>query len=357
MEINLSSPTLPTQSTAPNPSLAINLSRSELIDLKIQQVQERQDRNYRRDLLRDSLSVKSALRDLERLMKKGEKQVNSAADPVASSSSSQGLDTSGGGDLDIPIDQVSSLSGISSGNIIVMGEKISIDVTTDSINDVIDAINNSGAGVTASYNTSTNKLEITDDQSFTISNGTSSFFAGLDVSTGEIVSEEEDSQVSFFKSDKFVEAFKRFNKKLTQFFETTSEVSEKLGIVNEEDDDGETLADNPFAYDVKKAIENAVTSQWDEDFDGSGKIRFDYGLTLSFTSGDFAMLDTKEFNNKLDGEVSNMLDFFLTSQSDTDEDNGGLFALLEKALDVLNTDLESKINSKEKTGLLVDTEA
>ena len=144
---------------------------------------------------------------------------------------------------------------------------------------------------------------------------------------------------------------------MTQFFETTAEVSEKLGIVNEEDDDGEELADNPFAYDIKKAIENAVTSQLDDDFDGTGKVRFDYGFTLSFSTGDFAMLDTKEFDKKLDGEVSNMLDFFLTAQSDTDEDSGGLFALLEKALDVLNTDLESKINSKEKTGLLVDTEA
>ncbi|MCM8528614.1 MAG: hypothetical protein NE327_18970 [Lentisphaeraceae bacterium] len=338
-------------------SLSINLSRNELIDRKILQIQERQDRNHRRDLLRDSLSLKSSIRELQRLVTKGSKQVDSSADPLASSKSNLGLDTSGGGDLDKAIDQVAALDNISSGTIVVMGVNISIDVTSDSINDVIDRINNSNANVTASFNTTDNKFEITSENDFTLSNGTSNFFSTLDVTTGTIESEEEDTVESFFKSSKVLAAFNRFSRRLNQFFETAAEVSEKLGIANDEDEDGETLPDNPFATSIKEAIENAVTSTFDEDFDGTGKVRFDYGLTLSFTTGDFIEFDAKEFDRNLTGQISGLTSFFLTEVDDKNPKSGGLMALLDTALSTINSDLEDKINVSDKTGLLVDTEA
>ena len=338
-------------------SLSINLSRSELLDRKIAQFQERQDTNQRRDLLRDSLSLKSAARELERFIRLSSKQGDDRADPIATSNSNLGLDTSAGGDLEKAIDQVASLSGISSGNIIVMGEKVSIDITSDSINDVIDRINNSNAGVTASFNTSTNQFEITDDQAFTISNGSSNFFATLDVDTGSIESVDEEPQQRFLKSSKVVEAFDRFTRKFNKFLETTATVSEKLGIANEEDDDGITLPDNPFMTAIKTAIENSIVSQVDEDFDGTGKVRFDYGLTLSFTTGEFIQFDSKEYDLNLEGDVSSLQDLFLTEEDENDSTSGGLIALLTKALDTINTDLEVEINSSSKTGLLVDVEA
>ena len=335
------------------PTLSINLSRNEQIDRKIAQIQARQDRNYRRDLLRDSLNAKSAMREFERLLKKGQKQVDNSSAPLASSNSDRGDSLEG--ELDDPLS--SSLPNVASGNIIVMGEKISIDVSTDSINDVINNINNSNAGVTASYNTDTNKFEITDDQDFNISNGTSNFFAELDVTTGTIESEEEDTQVSFFKTDKFIEAFNRFNRKMNAFFVTADEVSQKLGIVNEEDDDGETLPDNPYTTLVKGAVENAITSQFDEDFDGLGKNRFDFGFTISYSTGEFLELDNKEFEKNLDGNVQTMLDFFLTEVDETNANSGGMMGMLEKTFNTMNAKLLEEINAKDKTGLLVDVQA
>lgn len=346
----------PFQSREPDeiaPTLSINLSRSEQIDRKLAQIQSRQDRSYRRDLLRDSLIAKSAMRELERLLKKGQKQVDNSADPLASSNSDLGDSLES--QLNDPLS--TSLPNVSSGNIIVMGENISIDVSTDSINDVIDRINNSNAGVTASYNTTTNKFEITDTQDFTISNGNSGFFAELDVTTGTIESEEEDTQVTFFKSEKFLEAFNKFNRKMNAFFETAAEVSTKLGIANEEDDDGETLPDNPFTTKFKKAVEYAISSQYNEDFDGLGKNRFDFGFTISFSSGDFLELDAKEFERNLEGNVQTMLDFFLTEVDETNAKSGGMLGLLEKTFNTVNTELLEEINSKDKTGLLVDVEA
>ncbi len=293
------------------------------------------------------------MREFERLLKQGQKQVDNSSDPVARSNSDLGDSLES--QLNDPLS--SSLPDVSSGNIVVMGEKISIDVSSDSINDVIDNINNSNAGVTASYNTSTNKFEITDDQDFNISNGSSNFFAELDVTTGTIVSDEEDTQVAFFKSDKFVDAFNRFNRKMNAFFVTAADVSQKLGIANDEDEDGETLPENPFTTDVKNAVENAVTSQFDEDFDGEGKARFKFGFTISFSTGDFLELDSKEFENKLDGNVQTMLDFFLTEVDDTNTSNGGMLSLLEDTFNTMNADLLEKINAKDKTGLLVDVEA
>jgi len=335
------------------PTLSINLSRNEQIDQKIAKIQARQDRSYRRDLLRESLNVKSAMREFERLLKKGQKQVDNSSDPISRSNSDLGDSLES--QLDSPIS--TSLPNVSSGNIVVMGEKISIDVSTDSINDVIDSINNSNAGVTASYNTSSNKFEITDDQDFNISNGTSNFFAELDVTTGTIESEEEDTQVSFFKSEKFLQAFDKFNRKMNSFFLTAAEVSTKLGIANEADEDGETLPDNPFTTKVKSAVENAITSQFNEDFDGNGKNRFNYGFTISFSTGEFLELDKKKYENNIDGNVQNMLDFFLTKVDDTNTSDGGMFGLLENTFNTMNSDLLEKINAKEKTGLLVDVEA
>lgn len=357
MEIKLSSFSVSATSSVPDPSLSINLSRDELIDRRIAQIQDTKDRNYRRDMLRDTLSLKSAMKDLERLLKKGNKQVDTSADPVASSNKSLGLDTSESGDLSIAIDQVSSLSAISSGNIIVMGEQISIDVETDSINDIIDRINDSNAGVTASFNTLTNKLELIDSDSFIISNGTSNFFAGMGVTTGEIQSAEDDTRVSFFKSSNFLQVMNRFARKLNTFFQTSEAVSQNLGLVNAENSGGATLSDNPLALDIKTAVENAITSNYDEDFNGDGKVRFDFGLTFSFTTGHFVDFEPKEYEEKLAGQVSTMLDFFLTEQDESKQDEGGLLALLGKSIDALSADLQSKINSKATSGLLVDLEA
>lgn len=338
-------------------SLSINLSREELIDRKITQIQDRQDRNFKRDLLRDSLNLKSSLREMQGLLKKSSRQTDAREDPIASSKSDLGLDTSGGGDLEKAIDQVASLSGISSGTIVVMGEKISIDITTDSINDVIDRINNSNSGVEASFNTTDNKFEVSDENSFTLGNGSSNFFSSLDMTTGEIISEDEDSKEKFLRSDKVVAAFNRFAKRFNRLVETTSEVSEKLGIANDEDDEGELLQDNPFLTNIKKAVENAINSNVDDEFEGSGKLRFDYGLTFSFTNGDFVEFDGKEYDRNLEGEAEGIFDFFLTELDETNAKSGGLLSLLEEALNELNLGLEEDINTPEKTGILVDIEA
>lgn len=338
-------------------SLSINLSREELIDRKITQIQDRKDRNVKRDLLRDSLNVRNSLRELQRLIKKSSRQADTQSNPAAASNSSLGLDTSGGGDLDKAIDQVSALSSVSSGNIVIMGEKISIDVTTDSINDVIDRINNSNSGVTATFNTTDNKFEISDDQTFTISNGSSNFFSALDVTTGEIASDDEDSKEKSLKSSKVMSAFARFAKRLNKLAETTGEVSEKLGITNDEDDDGELLQDNPFLTDIKKAVENAITSSENEDFEGVGKQRFEYGLTFSFTTGEFIEFEAKEYERGMEGQAEGLIDFFLRDIDETNSKSGGLIALLDQALNEMNLGLEEDINVPDKTGLLVDVEA
>ena len=152
-------------------------------------------------------------------------------------------------------------------------------------------------------------------------------------------------------------AFARFAKRLNKLAETTGEVSEKLGITNDEDDDGELLQDNPFLTDIKKAVENAITSSENEDFEWVGKQRFEYGLTFSFTTGEFIEFEAKEYERGMEGQAEGLIDFFLRDIDETNSKSGGLIALLDQALNEMNLGLEEDINVPDKTGLLVDVEA
>jgi flagellar hook-associated protein 2 len=59
------------------------------------------------------------------------------------------------------LDGLNLRNAITSGYITINGVQIDIDPSTQSLNDVIDAINNSGAGVTAAYDSTTDKMTLT----------------------------------------------------------------------------------------------------------------------------------------------------------------------------------------------------
>jgi flagellar hook-associated protein 2 len=63
-----------------------------------------------------------------------------------------------------PLNQVSALSGISKGYFSINGTFISVDPSTDTLNSIISRINNSGAGVLAFYDASTQKITLNSKQ-------------------------------------------------------------------------------------------------------------------------------------------------------------------------------------------------
>ena len=83
--------------------------------------------------------------------------------------------------------KTSQFAAVTSGSFQINGVSISVDPTQDSLETLIGQINSSGAGVTAAYNSTTDKLEITPDvagATLVIEGDTSGFLAAANIAEG-----------------------------------------------------------------------------------------------------------------------------------------------------------------------------
>jgi hypothetical protein len=89
------------------------------------------------------------------------------------------------------LSKTSQFGTVTSGSFAINGKSISIDTATDSVSTIVDKINAAGAGVTASYNSSTNKIHLvgTSDSEdlITVSNDTTGFLTAAKLSTNNTV--------------------------------------------------------------------------------------------------------------------------------------------------------------------------
>jgi hypothetical protein len=102
-------------------------------------------------------------------------------------------------DPNTPLAEVESLSAVQSGSISVNGVSIDIDVNLDSLNDILDRITASEAGVTASYDSSSKQVSLVSNDSeseLTIDSGSTSFFPTVNITdaTYEATSGSVESQ-------------------------------------------------------------------------------------------------------------------------------------------------------------------
>jgi hypothetical protein len=98
-----------------------------------------------------------------------------------------------------PMAEVEGLSAVQSGSISVNGVSIDIDVNTDSLNDVLDRITASEAGVTASYDSNSKRVSLTSkdtESQLILESGSSNFLSevGLSEGTYEATSGSVESQ-------------------------------------------------------------------------------------------------------------------------------------------------------------------
>ena len=320
-------------------SLRRNLSRTDLLGLQIDLVNERKDRNARQDLLRASLSFKSSVEEMSRMLNKAKAQSSTGGTASTSSSSDLALSST-----NLPIDQVPELSNISSGTYSVNGVSFSLDITTDSLDDVISDINSSSAGVTAAYDSGSGTFSLTSDDDFVVSNGNTKLFATLQTSTGAVKGAES-AQQNFFQSDRFVEAFQRFAKRMGALFSTIDQVKDSRELVEE---DAES-----FKEDMLEALELGIKNTLDDSFTAEGIKRLDYGMTFFFDEPDkFLEIDGDEFTKQMSEDSSAFVELF-SFDSDVDADDG-LLLQLNSTLTTLNESLVEKIGPTPKLGYLVD---
>ena len=231
-----------------------DLSHTEQVNRKIDEVFQKQDRNTRRELFTANLAFQSSLNEIKGLIEKGSSQKAEASTTSTESHSAVSVLSS---ELDDPVSSVSGLSGISDGIFVINGINIAVDTSTDSLNDIISNINSSNAGVTASFNTTSSKLEITSSGDFALSNSSSTFFQALNLTSGTIRSDTPDPKANFYEKDRFTEAMNRFtnrlNKVLTLIDEFRGEELEEQG--------------QDYTSKITEAIKDSITNTVDSEFD------------------------------------------------------------------------------------------
>jgi hypothetical protein len=160
---------------------------------------------------------------------------------------------------------VGAFSSIKNGTFKVNGYDISIDTSTESLQDVIDKINAAETGAEASYDFSNNTLTIsaTTNKPLLLENGSSDFFSATKLKTGYISTSKTSNLDTFLKSSPTQELFNRFTSRYNRFMNSDFD-----------------LAGNVSFRDALNSLSNkAIKSYIQNDFK-SGAIKLDSNVSL-----------------------------------------------------------------------------
>ena len=263
-----------------------------------------------------------------------------------------------------PVTDVASLSSVQSGTISINGVNIDIDVDTDSLTDVLDRITASAAGVSASYNSSSNTVSLVSNNTrdeMTLDSGATGFFSALQITDGTYSAQTEISEsegVSAAFAHETVSALdgsiqesgqpQAVSATNTRMLSTLVNVMSKS--MNALFDDS-ALASSPvdMLESVRTEIYNAVA----ETFDSEGpQFNTDVGINLDFNAPNgkvfqFSQDDQQHFESAMATAEGRAVvsDLFLGSESE------GLLDRIHAALSTAGFSSETEGGS---TGLFVD---
>ncbi|MHC4853319.1 MAG: flagellin hook IN motif-containing protein [Planctomycetota bacterium] len=255
-------------------------------------------------------------------------------------------------DLETALSQVGALSGISDGNFKINGINFDVDTSADTLTDIVDRINASGAGVTAAYDQATDKFTVTSDSAgvdLTLEDGTSSFFTGVNITTGTISGgggeggpvEKTTALVQRFEgASELPSLLEDFSKSLNELFKSAFG-DEGLGV---------ELPSN--------LLQDAITDVFERVFDEEGGDRLRTGIGIEFIfddpDNDVVRIDNDRLQNATDNEIELLADFLT---ADNGADQKGLLPALDEALEALGLSLVDKLDPVSSHGLIVDLRA
>lgn len=246
------------------------------------------------------------------------------------------------GDVDKTISTVSALSGISTGQFEINGTAIPVDTSVDTLNDVIDRINSSAAGVTASFNPSTNLLTVlsnTASADLALDDDTSGFFSGINISTGTFEARRRPVHQTFANPDDIQQRLREFGSELDGIFKDRfSDVTEDL------------------LEDIRTELRTSIKDSFSEVLDGADRSILQSGFGIGFDFRDAARsvfdLDTRKFTQSASQSFDELNGFLLQDVADGEQD--GLIVSLVGALREINSKLVDVLDSGKATGLIVD---
>lgn len=180
---------------------------------------------------------------------------------------------------------VAAFSSVSAGNIVINGRTIAVDPASDSLATVIDNINASTAGVTASFDSATQQVVIEANDSATVleidSNGTN-LFGALRIPEGRVDPEAKTRGISRSRSYRVADAAEAAFAELAALFRDTSFAGGASNVLS---------ARAP----LESALRGIFGGAMSEDL---------YGLVLDGSAaarkrGDFATVDRRAFTQNL----------------------------------------------------------
>jgi len=222
------------------------------------------------------------------------------------------------------LDAVGAFAGVTSGDIVINGQQIAVDTTNDSLSTVLDKINNSSAGVMATFDPASQQVTIEANESSSVldidSNGTG-FFAALNIQEGRVDPEAVSRGISRRRSYEIADAAAAVFERLNRLFQDSTFVGRGSNA---------SLFRIPLEAAVRAAFGGA----------SSGDI---LGIQLDDSSGarargDYTGIDRSEFTSNLQRR-GNLVRDFLAGE---DEQGGlvqGLLAASQSALQSVNRSL------------------
>ncbi len=251
-----------------------------------------------------------------------------------------------GHDSDRTLATAPGLSGISTGNFEINGVSISVDVATDSLNDVVASINSSGAGVTASYDPGTNLVTIISNSGtadLLLDNGTSGFFSALNIAPGTFKGGPAEGKVGEIleRPGAFELQLEKFGRELDTIFKGAFE-----GLEDE------------LIPAIAEALAGTISSSFSKILGETGEYRlrssFGIDFNLDETERGIFAYDASLLTETLENDLETLTDFLFREDS-RGEKEGLVVSLIEtvKVLEGLFKDA-LRPTSGETSGLLVD---
>ncbi|MGD2184476.1 MAG: hypothetical protein PVI71_00050 [Desulfobacterales bacterium] len=267
-------------------------------------------------------------------------------------------------------------SGVQSGSISVNGVSIDIDVNTDTLTDVLDSITASAADVTASFDSSSQRVSLNSNNSDTqliLDSGTTNFFPAVEISDGTYEPVNETIQIqtggvdAVNTSDLVAEYAETYNTELTATMEANQDApatsvatgnAKMLGkLVSVMADsmnalfDGSavTLSSGVETEAVRNELRSAVASWFDSE---GSQFNTDFGIGFDFDKTKesvfkFSPADQSRFESAL----TNPQSAAAVRQALFGTESDGLFNQLHSALTTAATGMEAEADS---TGLFLD---
>ena len=231
------------------------------------------------------------------------------------------------------MDTVGAFSGVSSGDIVVNGQTITIDTSTDSLSTVLTKINDSGAGVVASFDSASQRVTIeADDAASTLeidSNGTG-LFSALNLPEGRVDPEVAVNGISRRRS-----------------YEIADAVATVFDGLNKVLRDSTFIAREKYVGQLRAPLDKAVRSAFGDADDILGLL-FD-GSSSARSRGDFVDMNRRDFTSNIQRRGSLVREFLAGK-----DDQGGL---VQSLLSASSQALATVNQALGMSGTFVDTYA